>query len=57
MSSSATGSEVSSLAGLGTPGSPPRATSPTLELRELLDKIQLLPHREEPRHPPLPMRR
>lgn len=40
---SATGSDVSSLAGLGTPASPPRATSPTLEIRELLDKIQQLP--------------
>lgn len=42
-----TGSDVSSLAGVGTPGSPPRATSPTLEIRELLDKIQQLPLQEE----------
>ncbi|XP_066995523.2 uncharacterized protein [Anabrus simplex] len=43
---STTGSDVSSLAGVGTPGSPPRATSPTLEIRELLDKIQQLPFQE-----------
>ncbi|XP_069683338.1 uncharacterized protein [Periplaneta americana] len=46
---STTGSEVSSLAGVGTPGSPPRATSPTLEIRELLDKIQQLPFQHEER--------
>jgi len=43
---STTGSDVSSLAGVGTPGSPPRATSPTLEIRELLDKIQQLPFQQ-----------
>jgi hypothetical protein len=48
---STTGSDVSSLAGVGTPGSPPRATSPTLEIRELLDKIQHLPfHQATPLH-------
>lgn len=41
---SMTGSEVSSLANLGTPDSPPRATSPTSEFKELLDKIQQLPN-------------
>nr|CAD7572809.1 unnamed protein product [Timema californicum] len=45
---STTGSDVSSLAGVGTPGSPPRATSPTQEIRELLDKIQQLPLEETP---------
>lgn len=44
---STTGSDISSLAGVGTPGSPPRATSPTLGIRELLDKIQLLPFQHE----------
>ncbi|KDR10515.1 uncharacterized protein LOC110837920 [Zootermopsis nevadensis] len=44
---STTGSDISSLAGVGTPGSPPRATSPTLGMRELLDKIQLLPFQHE----------
>ncbi|XP_011331182.2 uncharacterized protein LOC105275779 isoform X1 [Ooceraea biroi] len=38
-----TTSDVSSLAAQS-PCSPPRATSPTIELRELLDKIQQLPH-------------
>ncbi|XP_058443613.1 homeobox protein 5 isoform X2 [Malaya genurostris] len=37
-----TGSNVSSLANLGTPDSPPRATSPTLEVRELLEQIRQL---------------
>ncbi|XP_063232750.1 uncharacterized protein LOC134536768 isoform X2 [Bacillus rossius redtenbacheri] len=37
---STTGSDVSSLAG---GGSPPQATSPTQEIREILDKIQQLP--------------
>lgn len=40
---STTGSDISSLAGVGTPDSPPRATSPTIEIRELLGKIQRLP--------------
>jgi hypothetical protein len=40
---STTGSDISSLAGVGSPGSPPRATSPTIEIRELLGKIQQLP--------------
>jgi hypothetical protein len=44
---STTGSDISSLAGMGTPSSPPRATSPTLGIRELLDKIQLLPFQHE----------
>ncbi|XP_033611680.1 uncharacterized protein LOC111875346 isoform X2 [Cryptotermes secundus] len=43
---STTGSDISSLAGVGTPGSPPRATSPTLEIRELLGKIQRLPFQQ-----------
>ncbi|XP_011054778.1 PREDICTED: uncharacterized protein LOC105146313 [Acromyrmex echinatior] len=38
-----TTSDISSL-GAQSPCSPPRATSPTIELRELLDKIQQLPH-------------
>ncbi|KAH0567487.1 uncharacterized protein LOC123266812 isoform X1 [Cotesia glomerata] len=38
-----TTSDISSLAAQS-PCSPPRATSPTLELRELLDKIQQLPN-------------
>ncbi|XP_077267276.1 uncharacterized protein LOC143900147 isoform X1 [Temnothorax americanus] len=38
-----TASDISSL-GAQSPCSPPRATSPTIELRELLDKIQQLPH-------------
>ncbi|XP_020292221.1 uncharacterized protein LOC109858918 isoform X2 [Pseudomyrmex gracilis] len=38
-----TTSDISSLAAQS-PCSPPRATSPTIELRELLDKIQQLPH-------------
>ncbi|EDS45899.1 conserved hypothetical protein [Culex quinquefasciatus] len=37
-----TGSNVSSLANLGTPDSPPRATSPTVEVRELLEQIRQL---------------
>ncbi|XP_055588335.1 dual specificity protein kinase splA isoform X2 [Uranotaenia lowii] len=37
-----TGSNVSSLANLGTPDSPPRATSPTGEVRELLEQIRQL---------------
>ncbi|CAH0555738.1 unnamed protein product [Brassicogethes aeneus] len=43
VTNSMTGSEVSSLANLDTPDSPPRATSPTLEMKELLNKIQKLP--------------
>ncbi|XP_065173998.1 uncharacterized protein [Atheta coriaria] len=43
VTNSMTSSDISSLANLGTPDSPPRATSPTLEMRELLDKIQQLP--------------
>ncbi|KAB0795034.1 hypothetical protein PPYR_11873 [Photinus pyralis] len=45
---SITSSDISSLANLGTPDSPPRATSPTGELRELLDKIQQLPQNKSP---------
>ncbi|KAF5292616.1 hypothetical protein FQA39_LY13949 [Lamprigera yunnana] len=45
---SITSSDISSLANLGTPDSPPRATSPTGELRELLDKIQQLPQQKSP---------
>lgn len=45
-----TSSDVSSLQGCGTPDSPPQATSPTGEFRDLLDKIQQLPgHRESNR--------
>lgn len=43
VANSMTSSDISSLANLGTPDSPPRATSPTAEMRELLDKIQQLP--------------
>lgn len=39
-----TSSDVSSLQGCGTPDSPPQATSPTGEFRDLLDKIQQLPN-------------
>lgn len=46
-----TGSDISSLANLGSPDSPPRATSPTLEMRELLDKIQQLPQQKSPLPP------
>ncbi|CAH1154081.1 unnamed protein product [Phaedon cochleariae] len=42
------GSDISSLANLGSPDSPPRATSPTVEMRELLDKIQQLPQQKSP---------
>ncbi|XP_072383001.1 uncharacterized protein [Diabrotica undecimpunctata] len=42
------GSDISSLANMGSPGSPPRATSPTVEMRELLDKIQQLPQQKSP---------
>lgn len=49
---SITSSDISSLANLGTPDSPPRATSPTGELRELLDKIQQLPQQKSPTQPP-----
>ncbi|CAH2003031.1 unnamed protein product [Acanthoscelides obtectus] len=46
------GSDISSLANLGSPGSPPRATSPTAEMRHLLDKIQQLPQQKSPQmHP------
>lgn len=51
VTNSMTGSDISSLANLGTPDSPPRATSPTVEMRELLDKIQQLPAQKSP-HPP-----
>lgn len=45
-----TSSDISSLQGCGTPDSPPQATSPTGEFRDLLDKIQQLPgHRESNR--------
>ncbi|XP_057656478.1 uncharacterized protein LOC130894006 isoform X5 [Diorhabda carinulata] len=47
------GSDISSLANMGSPGSPPRATSPTVEMRELLDKIQQLPQQKSP-IPPQP---
>ncbi|CAG9860716.1 unnamed protein product [Phyllotreta striolata] len=46
------GSDISSLANMGSPGSPPRATSPTVEMRELLDKIQQLPQQKSPISPP-----
>lgn len=39
---SLTGSAVSSLANIGSPNSPPQATSPTGEVRELLEKIRQL---------------
>ncbi|KAL1494757.1 hypothetical protein ABEB36_010303 [Hypothenemus hampei] len=48
VTNSMTGSDISSLANLGTPDSPPRATSPTVEMRELLDKIQQLPTQKSP---------
>ncbi|XP_076253417.1 uncharacterized protein LOC143191861 [Rhynchophorus ferrugineus] len=53
VTNSMTGSDISSLANLGTPDSPPRATSPTVEMRELLDKIQQLPAQRSPQ-PPAP---
>lgn len=48
VANSMTSSDISSLANLGTPDSPPRATSPTAEMRELLDKIQQLPQQRSP---------
>lgn len=48
VTNSMTSSDISSLANLGTPDSPPRATSPTLEMKELLDKIQQLPQQKSP---------
>lgn len=48
VTNSMTSSDISSLANLGTPDSPPRATSPTVEMRELLDKIQQLPQQRSP---------
>lgn len=39
---SITGSAVSSLANIGSPNSPPQATSPTGEVKELLEKIRQL---------------
>lgn len=42
------GSDISSLANLGSPDSPPRATSPTVEMKELLNKIQQLPQQKSP---------
>lgn len=39
---SITGSAVSSLANIGSPSSPPQATSPTGEVKELLEKIRQL---------------
>lgn len=42
------GSDISSLANMGSPDSPPRATSPTVEMKELLDKIQQLPQQKSP---------
>lgn len=41
-------SDISSLANLGSPDSPPRATSPTVEMKELLNKIQQLPQQKSP---------
>lgn len=52
IANSVTVSDISSLANLGTPDSPPRATSPTLEIRELLDKIQQLPQHKSPTNEP-----
>ncbi|XP_034950542.1 uncharacterized protein [Chelonus insularis] len=46
LSHNRTTSDISSLAAQS-PCSPPRATSPTLELRELLDKIQQLPNEHQ----------
>lgn len=46
VTTSMTGSDVSSLANLDTPESPPRATSPTAEMKELLNKIQSLPQQK-----------
>lgn len=48
IANSITVSDISSLANLGTPDSPPQATSPTVEFKELLDKIQQLPHQKSP---------
>lgn len=48
VTNSMTSSDISSLANLGTPDSPPRATSPTVEMKELLDKIQQLPQQKSP---------
>lgn len=48
VANSMTSSDISSLANLGTPDSPPRATSPTVEMKELLDKIQQLPQQKSP---------
>ncbi|GJQ75455.1 hypothetical protein Trydic_g17545 [Trypoxylus dichotomus] len=48
VTNSMTSSDISSLANLGTPDSPPRATSPTVEMKELLDKIQQLPQQRSP---------
>lgn len=42
------GSDISSLANLGSPDSPPRAISPTGEMKELLSKIQQLPQQKSP---------
>lgn len=50
MNNYSTSSDVSSLQGCGTPDSPPKATSPTCEFRDILDKIQQLPsHRDSNR--------
>lgn len=48
LANSVTVSDISSLANLGTPDSPPRATSPTVEIKELLDKIRQLPQQKSP---------
>lgn len=48
VANSITGSDISSLTNLGTPDSPPRATSPTEEIREILNKIQQLPQQKSP---------
>lgn len=44
MNSSNTGSAVSSLMNMDSPGSPPQATSPTDEMRELFEQIRQLQH-------------
>lgn len=53
VTTSMTGSDISSLANLGTPDSPPRATSPTMEMKEILDRIQQLPQQSKSPQPPV----
>lgn len=53
VTTSMTGSDISSLAYLGTPDSPPRATSPTMEMKEILDRIQQLPQQSRSPQPPV----